>query len=371
MLKPAPADLAATLWLLKSGAAANGIAPQLPRPGLTSVATDPATPDALYRAHGFHVCGPRAVRLDILERLADLIRPLLAWRSSPERADAPPKGSTGDGGFKATDDMMSILGCSAEELGEVLKSLGFRLDRRPIASAPPIASEAVAEAAPADEPGTAVAEPATSEVSEPSAAATEPNAPSTESANTAETPIATEESAAPAEAEKFEDVWRPRRHPRREGPRRDGNREGRHHRGKPREERGAPANTPAIAGDAPAVAAEGHEAEKKPDQKPDHGRDRRGDRGQRFENRGSEGRSADHAARKDEGGRPRRDHEKRNRQGDNRHGEGRRRDEPRRSPQMISAAPPKSAPADSSSPFAALAALKAQMEKRSEGSGST
>jgi ATP-dependent RNA helicase SUPV3L1/SUV3 len=38
---------------------------------------------------------------------------------------------------------------------------------------------------------------------------------------------------------------------------------------------------------------------------------------------------------------------------------------------MITAAPPKSATGDSSSPFAALAALKAQMEKRSEGSGST
>jgi ATP-dependent RNA helicase SUPV3L1/SUV3 len=38
---------------------------------------------------------------------------------------------------------------------------------------------------------------------------------------------------------------------------------------------------------------------------------------------------------------------------------------------MISAAPPKPAAADSSSPFAALAALKAMMEKRSEGSGST
>jgi ATP-dependent RNA helicase SUPV3L1/SUV3 len=38
---------------------------------------------------------------------------------------------------------------------------------------------------------------------------------------------------------------------------------------------------------------------------------------------------------------------------------------------MITAAPPKSAGGDASSPFAALAALKAMMEKRSEGSGST
>ena len=28
--------------------------------------------------------------------------------------------------------MMSILGCSPEELGNVLKALGFRLERRPV-----------------------------------------------------------------------------------------------------------------------------------------------------------------------------------------------------------------------------------------------
>ena len=41
-----------------------------------------------------------------------------------------PKGATGDGGFRATPDMMSILGCSADELGHVLKALGFWAERR-------------------------------------------------------------------------------------------------------------------------------------------------------------------------------------------------------------------------------------------------
>jgi len=71
------------------------------------------------------------VRLDILERLADLIRPLVAWRSKEASDKAPPKGSTGDGGFTVTPDMMSILGCSPAELGNVLKALGFRLERKP------------------------------------------------------------------------------------------------------------------------------------------------------------------------------------------------------------------------------------------------
>ena len=215
MLKPAPADLAATLWLLKSGAIASGVSPPLPRPGLTSVATDPATPEALYRAHGFHVCGPRAIRLDILERLADLIRPLLAWRASPEKADAPPKGSTGDGGFRTTDDMMSILGCSAGELGEVLKALGFRLERRPIAGAPIAPKEIAAE------PQTAVdatAEP----VASPDVGASPPGTTEAEavSPSDAESPAthasAVTAEAAPAESEKFEEIWRPRRHQRSE-----------------------------------------------------------------------------------------------------------------------------------------------------------
>ena len=109
-------------------------------------------PEAFYRAYGFHLCGPRAVRLDILERLADQIRPLLAWRANPAAPSMPPKGATGEGAFKATPEMMSILGCSPEELGNVLRALGFRSERRPVKEAP--APEAPAEtdnAAPAIE----------------------------------------------------------------------------------------------------------------------------------------------------------------------------------------------------------------------------
>lgn len=134
LLKPAAAELCATLWALKHAEKNNLSLDQLPEPpraGLTSVAADPVTPEAYYRAFGFHLCGPRAVRLDILERLADLIRPLVAWRSKEASDKAPPKGSTGDGGFTVTPDMMSILGCSPAELGNVLKALGFRLERKP------------------------------------------------------------------------------------------------------------------------------------------------------------------------------------------------------------------------------------------------
>ena len=109
--------------------------PELPRPGLTSAAVNAATPDIFYGVAGFHVCGPRAVRVDMLERLADLIRALLTWRPDPANPGTPPRGATGDGGFRATPDMMSILGCSAAELGNVLKALGFWSERRKIVPA--------------------------------------------------------------------------------------------------------------------------------------------------------------------------------------------------------------------------------------------
>ena len=84
MMKPGPAELTLTLWLLKHGAASGldlEALPEPPRPGLTSVPANPQMPEAFYRACGYHLCGPRAVRMDILERLADMIRPLIAWRA--------------------------------------------------------------------------------------------------------------------------------------------------------------------------------------------------------------------------------------------------------------------------------------------------
>ncbi len=142
LLKPAAADLALTLWSLKQ-AGANGLSldalPEPPRAGLTSFVPDPALPEVFYRAYGYHVCGPRAVRIDILERLADIIRPLLAWRAVPNNATMPPKGATGDGAFTVTPEMMSLLGCSPEELSGVLKALGFRLERRLLKDATPAA----------------------------------------------------------------------------------------------------------------------------------------------------------------------------------------------------------------------------------------
>ena len=410
LLKPASADLAATLWLLKNpvpaGSDGAAVTPVLPRPGLTSVAADPATPDALYRANGFHVCGPRAVRLDILERLADLIRPLLAFRSKPDDTSAPPKGATGDGGFRATDDMMSILGCSADELGNVLKALGFRLDRRPIVVAAEAPKPAVADpidggdGASAAEIADAVGPAAVAEA--PAAEAVVAVAPVSEAALAEVVPVEAAPSDSAAEAlkvdEKFEDIWRPRRHPRPErgrGHERGGQDRNQEQRRGGRDRRPAKdQSTPAVATEgaqAPATApatgdAAGVPAERAPrpdqqgrrdnrDRRPQEGRDgakpdhrRGGGQGKTSEGKPGDGKPGQgrpgggpgRGDRPREGGRPDR--------GDR--GDRGRRDDARRQTEVISAAPPKKAGVDPDSPFAALLALKANMDKRGDGPGS-
>ncbi|MGB3745320.1 MAG: helicase-related protein, partial [Xanthobacteraceae bacterium] len=83
LLKPAPRALATQLWALRHDGADSKVLDQLLHlagSGRTSIPADPTIDAALYRTAGYRVCGARAVRVDILERLADLIRPALAWR---------------------------------------------------------------------------------------------------------------------------------------------------------------------------------------------------------------------------------------------------------------------------------------------------
>ena len=117
--------------------------PEPPKAGLTSIPVVAGLPEAYYQTLGFQMCGPRAVRIDMLERLADMIRPMLAFRAHEAKPGQKlPAGATGDGGFIVTPQMMSILGCSSGELSAVLESLGFRSERKPLRLAikqPPVA----------------------------------------------------------------------------------------------------------------------------------------------------------------------------------------------------------------------------------------
>ena len=134
LLKPAPSGLLAMLWGLQNeGVETPGVAelPALSAAGRTTIPFEPSFPEPLYRVVGYSVSGARAVRIDILERLADLIRPLIAWRPSAEQPD-PPEGAAPPGGFMVTPQMMSLLGASGEDFSTVLKSLGYRVERKPI-----------------------------------------------------------------------------------------------------------------------------------------------------------------------------------------------------------------------------------------------
>jgi ATP-dependent RNA helicase SUPV3L1/SUV3 len=411
LLKPAAADLLLLLWALKHGPAAGlNIAdlPEPPRQGLTSVPVDVAYPPAFYRAAGFQICGPRAVRIDMLERLADLIRPLSSWKPT-EANPVPPAGAVGRGGFKVQPEMMSIMGCSADELGNVLFSLGFRKERRPIQPKPvdPVAVSAESTAATSLEtPGSEVsggnapdpvetvaaaldageapaptgaeASASVTESAESAASATgETEAASVAPAQTHDAPPANEATAQVAavsdadaatvavetsantpvpEEPQFEEIWRPRRQGQgdeRRGGQRRHDRPERHGQGANRDRgprQGGGDRTPA-----PVAAASPDKAEQpaRSEQRHEHRRD--GDRrrdNQRRDDRPREGRP----------------HEGRGR-------EDRRREERKGGPrphsnaprvQSASPRPPKDRAPDADSPFAALMQLKEQLERRTQ-----
>ncbi|MEO1206811.1 MAG: helicase-related protein [Pseudomonadota bacterium] len=409
LLKPAPAELVAMLWILNRGQAAGldvNALPDAPRAGLTSVKTNPETPEAFYRAYGFHLCGPRAVRFDILERLADLIRPLVAFRTKPDVAAQPPKGSTGDGGFVATPDMMSILGCSPLELAEVLKALGFRLERRKkvVSKAAPdaarvaatqtaddratgdagaqelvaekLVSKAALEIIGALQPALASADIAAAvelsdgPVTTPSlvaeAAPSQPVADQQPGAVVAGTPIdtgtvagavggvtpsvtaeATDKGAEPQDAQdaddNFDDVWRPKRHRRAEN---------RQSRGRGNRHRSSQAGVGAEAGSAGSEADGDKDKAKTAKGRHRHGSGRSADAGQspdRQDRLGGEGRQNAGGRRKGGKGPERSD------------GPPRRKDrgrDQRNQPRVHSSAPSRKKGIDPDSPFAALGALK-------------
>jgi len=132
LLKPAPRALAVQLWELSHGGdEATNIVDllHLAGSGRTSIPSNKEIDPNLYRTAGYRVCGERAVRVDILERLADLIRPALAWRDG-----APgqrPAAAFPGGGFTVVNGMTSLIGASGEDFASVLRSLGYRMERRP------------------------------------------------------------------------------------------------------------------------------------------------------------------------------------------------------------------------------------------------
>ncbi|MDP3961201.1 MAG: hypothetical protein Q8Q26_14280 [Pseudorhodobacter sp.] len=143
LLKPAPTRLRLVLWSLASGLAEF---PESPPPGLVTIPNLPEVPKGHYTLAGYHPAGARAIRIDMLERLADLVR------AKDSRA-----------GFEATPEMLSITGMTLEQFADLMAGLGYKAERsgraktRPEAvavaaadapEAPEAGGEAVVEAAP-------------------------------------------------------------------------------------------------------------------------------------------------------------------------------------------------------------------------------
>jgi ATP-dependent RNA helicase SUPV3L1/SUV3 len=132
-LKPKPRALAMQLWLLKrneplSEAASTILA--LAQSGRTTWPADATLDPDFYRVLGYKLIGARAVRVDILERLADLIRPVLAYRENITPGPPPP-ARVGREGFIVSPEMTSLLGCSSEDMALTLRALGYVSQQKP------------------------------------------------------------------------------------------------------------------------------------------------------------------------------------------------------------------------------------------------
>ena len=104
MLKPAPTRLRLLLWSLfhKSGYSV------APPPGLVTIPKAENATVQYYTMAGYKLLGEKALRVDMLERLADLLRTKDVWN-----------------GFEANVDMLSMTGLTLDQFSEVLRNLGY------------------------------------------------------------------------------------------------------------------------------------------------------------------------------------------------------------------------------------------------------
>ena len=357
LLKPAPAELITLLWAMKNDAMDKpGYGDLIPAlaAGRTSVVTDHGFERNFYRLAGFRFLGKRAVRIDILERLADLIRPLLQWK--PETGSRP-DGAYDGKRFVTTPAMLSILGATPDDMEEILKGLGYRADS---VSAEEAAGFLAKQVAPAAASETAAVTEADAESAEDHTADSDASetaeiaAVEAVPAETSDAPEAVAEAAAVevTDAVVAEDVapkpvllWRP-------GGRNDNQQRNNGNRGGQRHDRNQ-GDRRRQGGQAAAPQGEQQPSGERPERQ-----DRAGKGGKPNRNNRS------HDGAKHEGGR--RDGGKhdggRNEGGRNEGGKGRdNRDNDRN--KVHAPAPRREKPMDPDSPFAKLAILKEQMKK--------
>ena len=204
LLKPAPTRLRLVLWALGNGL---DEFPEAPPPGLVTVPAHDHAPKGYFTMAGYRAAGERAIRIDMLERLADMLR-----------------GEDTRGGFEAKADMLSITGMTLEQFAGLMQGLGYKAERGEREKVKPV-DRAIADA-PADAAESAVTE-AAAEITDTGEAplSAEPAAQEEVSAVIAGTP---EEEVAPGETPEvaapeievfYTFTWAPRAHrPRGERP---------------------------------------------------------------------------------------------------------------------------------------------------------
>jgi len=127
LLKPAPTRLRLVLWSLAQGL---DTFPESPPPGLVTIPHLPDVPAQHYTLAGYRPAGTRAIRIDMLERLADMLR----------QRDAR-------AGFEAVPEMLSITGLTLVQFVDLMAGLGYGAERgeRPKTGATPVRVESTAE----------------------------------------------------------------------------------------------------------------------------------------------------------------------------------------------------------------------------------
>ena len=122
LIKPAPRDLALQLWGLQAPGDVNELLRSLgpvASSGRTSLPVDKAISKEGYRVAGYRVCGERVVRVDVVERLAGMIRAAIGGEGGA------PNHRAGKG-FVVSGEMTSLTGCSGDQFASILRSMSFR-----------------------------------------------------------------------------------------------------------------------------------------------------------------------------------------------------------------------------------------------------
>ena len=109
LLKPAPTRLRLVLWSLSQGLSEF---PEAPPPGLVTLPAMVGGPEGADTMAGYRNAGERAIRIDMLERLADMLR-----------------GENSRSGFEANADMLSITGMTLEQFADLMTGLGYKAEK--------------------------------------------------------------------------------------------------------------------------------------------------------------------------------------------------------------------------------------------------